>query len=169
MSKNKVSSIGIKNVVIDTFIYGVCQSLVRVLNFITFPLLARHFSISDYGKFDFAMVTVSLIVIACIFGQDAALARYFFDFKNKDDKKAVISQSLIIQLIFMFICILALIFAMAPLASVGYLNHFSKIELLLLCLQIPFFLLINFAQNILKCSFEFQISTIALWKFTPKF
>ena len=125
MSKNKVSSIGIKNVVIDTLIYGV-QSLVRVLNFITFPLLARHFSVSDYGKFDFAMVTVSLIVIACIFGQDLALARYFLISKDKDDKKAVISQSLIIQLIFMLVCILTLIFAMAPLASAGYLNHFSK-------------------------------------------
>ena len=154
MSKPQPSIFGIKRLASDTLLYGVFHALVRALNFITFPLLARHFSVADYGRFDFAMVTVNLIALLCIFGQDSALARYYYDVKKEHEKQAVVSQSLFIQIGFLtvfFICFLALynsvIFDRLH-------STFSSKELLILACQVPVYVLLNFTQNILKWSFQ---------------
>ena len=109
MSKPQSSIFGIKRLANDTLIYGVFHALVRALNFITFPLLARHFSVAEYGRFDFAMITINLIALLCIFGQDSALARYYYDVKKDHEKQTVVTQSLFIQTGFLtvfFICFL---------------------------------------------------------------
>lgn len=154
MSKPQSSIFGIKRLASDTLIYGVFHALVRALNFITFPLLARHFSVADYGRFDFAMVTVNLVALLCIFGQNSALARYYYDVKKDRDKQSVVSQSLFIQIVFLalfFICFLA--FYNSVIFESLHSTFTSK-ELMILACQVPVYVLLNFTQNILKWSFQ---------------
>jgi len=154
MSKPQTPIFGIKRLASDTFIYGVFHALVRALNFITFPLLARHFTVADYGRFDFAMVTVNLVALLCIFGQDSALARYYYDVKKDHEKQAVVSQSLLIQMVFIalfFICFLTLNDS-AIFESLH--SAFSAKEFIILACQVPVYVLLNFTQNILKWSFQ---------------
>ena len=91
----------------DTFTYGFTLAISRAFSFITFPLLARHFSVSDYGKLDFFLIMMGFLNTLVIFGQDSAVARYFYEYDNSKQRRELISQSLLAQIIF---CIIVLAF-----------------------------------------------------------
>ena len=63
----------------DTFIFGLAQGLSRSFALITFPILSRNLNVSDYGLLDLFLTISGFIVIFLIFGQDSAVARYFYD------------------------------------------------------------------------------------------
>ena len=138
----------------DTFTYGFALAMSRIFSLITFPLLARHFSVSEYGKLDFFLILMSFLNAFVIFGQDSAVARYFYEYKTIQNRKQLISQSLIIQLLFCTICLLFFYFF-----SEFFVNKFinyekNKIYLQIIMIQIPLLLLINFSQNLLKWTFK---------------
>lgn len=138
----------------DSILYGGAAALNKAFALITFPLLARHFSVEDYGTIDFFNVTAALLVTLFVFGQDSAVARYFYEHKENHQRRQIISQSLAFQL-----GLLALIIPPARLLLshdiAGLLSPSGHVEPLLkiVLLQVPFLLLINFSQNILKWTF----------------
>lgn len=75
----------------DSALYGGAAAISKSFSIITFPLLARHFSIADYGIIDFFGVLASFIGILVIFGQDSAVARFFFEYEDKDKRQQLIS------------------------------------------------------------------------------
>ena len=76
----------------DSALYGGAAAISKAFALITFPILARHFSISDYGKIDFFLVLSNLFTVFIIFGQDTAVARYFYEHENVSERKQIISQ-----------------------------------------------------------------------------
>ena len=154
MSKPQTPIFGIKMLISDTFIYGVFHALVKGLNFITFPLLARHFSVADYGRFDFAMVIVNLVALLCIFGQDSALARYYYDVKKYSQRQTVVSQSLLIQMVFIALFFTSFFTFNKSTFFESLHSSFSPKETIILACQVPVYVLLNFTQNILKWSFQ---------------
>jgi O-antigen/teichoic acid export membrane protein len=147
----------------DMILYGGASAVSKSLFIFTFPLLARHLSIEDYGVLDYFLVLGSLISIFFIFGQDSAVARYFYEYEKITTRQQLISQSLIFQLSCMFLII--------PLLWLGSdyfaytLNISDDIIFLfkILLIQLPFMVIINFSQNILKWTFDrFKFLTISL-------
>jgi len=138
----------------DSIVYGGAAAVSKAVALVTFPLLARHFSISEYGMLDFFLVLGNFLTLLFVFGQDSAVARYFYEYESDEDRSQLISQSLSIQLLGLIV--------FGPFLWIGAsANIFpvkvssEKMELFaIVLLQIPFFLLINFSQNLLKWTFR---------------
>jgi O-antigen/teichoic acid export membrane protein len=137
----------------DATLYGGAAAVNKVFALITFPLLARHFSVEDYGALDYFLVLAGPLATFFIFGQDSAVARYYYEYEETDTRRQLISQSLVFQL-----SGLALLLPMLWLGS-EWLTAFmiatpDRVLLFkIVLLQLPFLLLINFSQNILKWTF----------------
>jgi O-antigen/teichoic acid export membrane protein len=137
----------------DATLYGGAAAISKVFALITFPLLARHFSVEEYGVLDYFLVSSSLLAIFFVFAQDSAVARYFYEYEETDTRQQLISQSLVFQL-----SCLALLLPMLWLGS-EWLTAFliaapDRVLLFkIVLLQLPFLLLINFSQNLLKWTF----------------
>jgi O-antigen/teichoic acid export membrane protein len=137
----------------DSALYGGAAAISKAFALITFPLLARHFTVAMYGVLDYFMVLAGLFATFFIFGQDSAVARYFYEYEATDDRRQLISQSLVFQLA-----------GLAFLLPLLWLSADSLTPLLteapdgvllfkIVLLQLPFLLLINFSQNLLKWTF----------------
>ena len=138
----------------DTIIYGGAAALSRAFSLITFPILARHFSVSDYGKLDFLLVISGFLSTLLIFGQDSAVARYFYEYKAIKSRKSLITQSLISQMSICIIIVPILYIFSAKISDLIFNYKNAHIYFQLILLQIPFMILINFSQNILKWTFK---------------
>jgi O-antigen/teichoic acid export membrane protein len=147
----------------DSVLYGGAAAISKSVALVTFPLLARHFSAVEYGILDFCMVLASVLCTLLVFGQDSAVARYFYDYEETEQRRQMITQSLMFQLMSMAVLIPLLWMTSSwitfPSADVAQGNRLLAIVLL----QLPFLLLANFSQNILKWTFSRrQFLTISL-------
>jgi O-antigen/teichoic acid export membrane protein len=137
----------------DSALYGGAAAISKAFGLVTFPLLARHFSVTDYGVVDFFLVLAGFLAVIFIFGQDSAVARYFYEHIDTATRRQLISQSLVFQMAGLVLLIPLLWW------SAGWLKQFliktQDTEWLfkIVLLQLPFLLLINFSQNLLKWTF----------------
>lgn len=138
----------------DSAIYGGAAAVSKAFALITFPLLARHFSVAEYGVLDYFMVLGSLLGIFFIFGQDSAIARFFYELEDALDRRQLISQSLLFQLAGL-VLLLPLLWLSADWLTTLLIEAPDRVRLFkIVLLQLPFLLLINFAQNLLKWTFS---------------
>lgn len=137
----------------DSAIYGIAAALSKAFALVTFPLIARHFSVAEFGVLDYFIVLAGFLVTFFIFGQDSAVARFFYEHQETELRKQLISQSLLFQLaglaLFLPVFWLYAEWLASFLIEVPDCVFLLKIVLL----QLPFLLLINFSQNILKWTF----------------
>lgn len=147
----------------DSILYGGAAALNKAFSFITFPLLARHFSVDEYGLIDFFSVIAGLLGTFFIFGQDSAVARFFYEYKDDQSRQQLISQSLILQLIFVLV-VLPIFWVFADFLAYklsGYPNSGRLLKLIIF--QVPFLVIVNFSQNLLKWTFSrFRFLIISL-------
>ena len=140
----------ISTIASDTIFYGVSSFLSRSITLLTLPLLARYFTVEDYGKFDLYYLSISLVITFFLFGQDSAIFRYFYDQKNNEDRRYILTQTIIFQLIVAISAIL--LFYLSKGALVEYLNFSNEsikfIEIILLI--VPFGILYTLAECILR-------------------
>lgn len=158
MSSNDVGKLPItqrlKFLAKDSVLYGGASAIERSLALITFPLLARYFSIQEYGWIDLFAAWVMLFSRTLVFGQDSAVARYYYEYEDTESRRQLISQSLILQ-VCLILLILPIILIVGP-AFIGTLvqspdaRHLMRLALL----QVPFIVLTNFSQNLLKWTFR---------------
>jgi len=137
----------------DATLYGVAGAISKAFALITFPLLARHFSVQEYGVLDYFLVLAGLLAIVFVFGQDSAVARYFYEHEAKDDRQQLISQSLAFQLGGVVI-LLPMLWLGADWVTGLLIEATDRVLLYkIILVQLPFLLLINFSQNLLKWTF----------------
>jgi O-antigen/teichoic acid export membrane protein len=147
----------------DSLLYGLATAINRAVALITFPLLARYFSVTEYGLIDLFTVFSGFLTILFIFGQDSAVARYFYEYKDNENRKHLISESLFMQLILLAAFIPLIWIAAVSLAPFLSDSDNAVLLLKLNLLQVPFLLLMNFSRNILKWTFarkEFLIISL---------
>lgn len=138
----------------DSMLYGGADAFGKAFTLITFPILTRHFSVSEYGLFDIFMVAAAMLGSFFVFGQDSAVARFFYEYEKKRVRKEIISLSLFYQFSWLiFIIPIVWIFSdkIGPLLSDA---KSSQNLLKLILLQVPFLVLINFSINLLKWTFS---------------
>ncbi len=134
----------------DLIFYGFMTGLNKLSVLITFPFLARYFSVEDYGRLDFLLSLISLIIVFTTFGQDSAVGRYIQEQKTKDKQKIVVTNSFLIHIIFLVIVLILLIYLRDYLENFFYTNELF----LIITLQIPFILFISFSENIFRWTFS---------------
>jgi O-antigen/teichoic acid export membrane protein len=157
LQHNQVSNLLLKGrlqfLLRDATLYGGAAAISKAFALITFPLLARHFSVEEYGVLDYFLVLASLLTIFFIFGQDSAVARFFFEHEDALARRQLISQSLTFQLAGLALCLPLLWLSADWLTSLLIAASESVLLFKIMLLQIPFLLLINFCQNLLKWTF----------------
>jgi len=139
----------------DTAVYGVGEALIRALALITFPLLARHFSVADFGIIDFMTTCVLLLVVLLIFGQDSATARYFYETEDRATRQQVVSQSLAFEIGVMAL-VLPIGWVLAPAIAdfLGLPAANGALLVRLAILQAPFFVFVSLSLSLLKWTFK---------------
>lgn len=137
----------------DSVLYGGAAAVSKAFALITFPLLARHFSVSDYGILDYFLVLASLLTIIFIFGQDSAVARFFYEYDDTAARRQLISQSLAFQFTGLALLLPLLWLSADGLSALLITTPDSVLLFKIVLLQLPFLLLINFSQNLLKWTF----------------
>lgn len=139
----------------DSVLYGGASAFNKAFGLITFPIVVRHFSPAEYGTFDLFTTVATLLTFGIIFGQDSAVARYFYEYPDTPSRRQVITQSLLLQFAVIAVAIPAL-WLLAPVIARLLFAKTADAALLLrlVLLQVPLLLLSSFAQNILKWTFS---------------
>jgi O-antigen/teichoic acid export membrane protein len=138
----------------DTLIYGGAAAITRSFTIITFPLIAGHFSVQEYGTLDYFIVLGGVLTALLVFGQDSSVARYYYDHKNIEDRKQLISQSLLFQLSLVTIFLLISILTIDQISDFIITTEDRKSLFKIVLFQVPFLLIINFSINLLKWTFK---------------
>ena len=134
--------------------YGGAATISKASAFISFPLLAQNLSKADYGLLDYAFTIMSLLAVVFIFGQDGAVARYFYENEDINDQKKLISQSLSFQLICLCVLLPVLWIFTDDFICLFENAHDSLIIIKLIILQVPFIVLINFSKKFTEMDFR---------------
>jgi O-antigen/teichoic acid export membrane protein len=135
-------------------VYGLAGALTKLFSLFTFPVLARHFTVAEYGTIDFFSIIANLIVIAIVFGQESAVARFFYESNDTELRKQIITQSLLFQLGLTCLA-MPLLWGFADNLVGSFLSDPNSNGLFsIVVLQTPFFLFANFSQGILRWTFK---------------
>ena len=138
----------------DAAVYGIGGALTKLLSLITFPLLARHFSVQDFGLIDLLNTAVLLLSVLLAFGLDSAVARFFYENEEIDYRRQIVSQALTFQVAILAVALPLLWVNTDVLGSFIDAGPNGRIILHLLILQSPLFVLLGFAQSLLKWTFR---------------
>ena len=79
----KLSSISkLKFLLKDSLYFGGLKAVGMLFPLITTPLLTNHLSVQNYGLYDSSLVLALFFSSFFIFGQDSAVARWFYEVDN---------------------------------------------------------------------------------------
>jgi O-antigen/teichoic acid export membrane protein len=76
-------------------IYGLANVLDRIVGFVMLPVYTHFLTPADYGVMELIYLTTSLISLVIGLGVEAAVSRFYYDYKTDDERKVVISTSII--------------------------------------------------------------------------
>jgi O-antigen/teichoic acid export membrane protein len=138
----------------DSVLYGGAAALSKAFALITLPLLVRHFTVAEYGALDFFMVLIVFLTILFVFGQDSAVARYYYEYEDMQDRQQLISQSLVFQMAGIVGFLPVLWFAADWLTNFMIDAPERTTLFRIVLLHLPFMVLISFSQGLLKWTFE---------------
>ncbi|MFA9200295.1 MAG: lipopolysaccharide biosynthesis protein [Cypionkella sp.] len=139
----------------DTAVYGIASALNKILALVTFPLLARHFSVDAYGTLDLLNTWAVLLTTLLLFGTDSAAARFYYQETEPAEQRQVITQAFVWQLLVMAIVLPAGWVMAEPIAVTFGLPPEPGTEWVrLIFAQAPFFVLITYTQGLLKWTFR---------------
>lgn len=138
----------------DSVIYGLSAAFNKSFALITFPLLARHFSVAEYGLIDFVNVMVALLATSLIFGQDSAIARFLHRLDSDDERREMAAEGALMQVGLAVVLSATAFLAADPIArAIGY-DGLDSTTVRLAIAIVPCQVLINYSQTLLKWTFR---------------
>ncbi len=147
----------------DSALYGGGAAVAKAFTVLLVPVLTRLLTPADYGVVDVLAVTGAIVVFLATVGQDSAVARFFYETDDEDERRRIVTQALAIQVV------LSLLLAVGLLALSGVMaRRFLGDEALvgavrIIAVGVPFTVLLQFARNLLKWTFrrvEFLIVSV---------
>ena len=138
----------------DSVLYGGAAAFKKCFALITFPLLTRYFSVDEYGVISAFSVFGLLLVVLAVFGQDSAIARFYYEEDSTRQRQQLISESFCIQIAVLGLIGLIVWHSAGRMAEQIHSSQFGGAIVRLIALQIPGMLLVSFSQNLLKWTFK---------------
>jgi O-antigen/teichoic acid export membrane protein len=74
-------------------IYGLANVLGRIISFIMLPIYTRYLTPADYGTLELIYLTTNIIEMVIGLRIEAAVSRFYFDFKEVNDRNTVVSTA----------------------------------------------------------------------------
>lgn len=140
-------NLDIKNFLGDSIIYGLSGGLNKVISILLFPLLIATLSESEYGLYDYFVVTTAFAIIAITFGLDSGLARYYYNDESQEYRSGLIANVLILYLLiysFQFIALYYFFWFQTILHTSTEISFFD------FQINLFFSLIISFSLNLLR-------------------
>ena len=132
-NKNVTLNKKLKEVLKNSFIYGLTSSLQTVLGFIILPILTVYYTPEIFGVYSILLLLSALTGAIFYFGASSSLGRFYFEDDSEFYKKKIITTSIIVTLVGGFLLIfLGLIFSDKLSFELFHTNKYSKSILLIL-------------------------------------
>lgn len=154
----------LKTLLNDTIIYGLGSVVIRVLTIFFVPIYTRLLTPADYGVLDILSTVTSLLTVILVLGLDGAMAYYYYETADYDQRISIISTSFFFRLIFSLLtCSILFLYAHQLswwfIGDDGYTLFFS-----IAIAGIPFQLLVSFYQGLFRvkrAAWKFVLLTIS--------
>lgn len=143
----------IKDLLGDTFSYGLSTTLQKLITIFLFPLYARILTPTDFGIQDIVSSTVSIFIMVLVMGLDSAVMQNYYE-SDTIEKKKIISTYLWFQLLVPVPIVVVVCIFSEKLASFLFNNTSLSLHLILGVISIPFSLAVSAMFNILRLSFS---------------
>ena len=138
----------------DTLLYGSAGAVSKSVQVFLIPVLARVFAQEEYGVIDAISVVGTLILPFMVMGLDSATARYYYENDDIEYKKQIMTNALLVQLsLAIVLSTFLFIFSKEILSFYLGTDQYSY-ELKILALSQPFVIIVKFAINLLKWTFQ---------------
>ena len=109
----------IKRILSDSFFYTLANLLTKGIGFIMIPIYTFYYSTKDYGIIDLVTISGSMLTIIIGLEIHQAVARFFPDTKNEEEKKVLVSTAL------WTILILYIIFVLIAFPFIGNISQIA--------------------------------------------
>jgi O-antigen/teichoic acid export membrane protein len=167
MSDNTVKSLRLKSLksriiflIKDVSLYGFAMSATKMLGIFTVPILARIFSKTEFGVIDAITIISAVFAPIIVMGQDSAIARFYYETEDSLQRRTIISQGGIIELIIASI-ILSLLCGTASQISNFYFNTDKYASIVVLSAFGMFMnVSVRYPQNVLKWTYRRKLFLI---------
>lgn len=117
MASGRTLTQKLKEAGLHSLIYGFGSALQSLVGFIFIPLYTKYYTPEIYGTFSLISISGTFAATVFSFGAPSSLARSYFDYSSEEERKKVVSTSLLIG--FSGLLILSLLsWMVAPVLSV---------------------------------------------------
>jgi O-antigen/teichoic acid export membrane protein len=89
----------LKNLSKHSFVYMLGSVASRMVGFVMIPVYTRFLTPADYGVLELVSLTIDIVGMFAALGIHSAITRFYFDYKDQDDRNEVITTALISTLI----------------------------------------------------------------------
>ncbi len=137
----------------DSVVYGSAGALSAMINLLLLPFLTRLFEKAEFGALDSMLVLGAAVVAFIIMGQDSSIARYFYETEDVEERKQIVSQALLTELVIGAVIVAAAwLFAAEILDTVYGIPQYGDVFRWMIA-SFPFLILVRFASNLMKWTF----------------
>ncbi len=144
----------LKQLSAESFIYGIGQVSGRAVQLLLVPVLTRVLARGEYGVSDLVFAYLQTAVLVLVFGMDGALGRFFYQEPDRAARIRMASTSLAFRLVTGSLVALLLALFATPLSRALVSSDVYRKYLLLGAATLPFTLVVLFANDLLRVTFQ---------------
>ncbi|MGG3887941.1 lipopolysaccharide biosynthesis protein [Metabacillus fastidiosus] len=122
----------------DSLLYALMNVGTKMIAFIMFPIYTYLLTLDEYAPVEIIDRWTSMLTFLVILGTDSALAFYYFEKKDKEERRSYIRNVMSIRL-FMVLCLLLVTVIIGPFFADSLLKSEHGLYLLYLSIAILFF------------------------------
>ena len=138
----------------ESLIYGLGQVSGRAVQLLLVPVLTRVLARGEYGVSDLIFAYLQTAVLVLVFGMDGALGRFFYQEPDRAARIRMASTSLAFRLVTGTLVALLLALFATPLSRALVGSEVYRKYLLLGAVTLPFTLVVLFANDLLRITFQ---------------
>jgi O-antigen/teichoic acid export membrane protein len=134
----------------DSVIYGGAGAVAKLFSIFTVPILTRILSKEEFGAIDGIGIFAAIFTPIMVMGMDSAIARFFYETDDEKQKKQVVSQGLLIEMILTIIVCTFIYINAKPLLQLFLDSPFYAPYFRIVVISMLFSVIVMFSQNLLK-------------------
>jgi len=138
----------------ESIVYGLGQAIGRGLQMVLVPIFTRVFRPDEYGVIDVLALVTSIAAFLIVMGTDVALARFFYEAKDAEERQTLVS-TLALWRLGVTLSSAVLLWAFAPFLSTVVLASPDYVKYVrIAALSLPFTVFVFFQNDVLRVTFQ---------------